>query len=82
MIQKAIADFNLIWITIYLALAVLILLIEFFSITIKFCKRQFIQIMVFLISITGIYIVYYQQDPGQVYRFYSSSSAWNKGGNY
>ena len=81
-IQKAIADFNLIWITIYLALAVLILLIEFFSITIKFCKRQFIQIMIFLISITGIYIVYYQQDPGQVYRFYSSSSAWNKGIGY
>lgn len=82
MIQKAIANFCLIWITAYLILAIVILLVEFFSITLKFCKRQFTQIMIFLICISGIYILYYQQDPGQVYRFYSYSGAWNNGVGY
>ena len=80
--QRIFSTVNLVWINLYLLSAVLILLIEFFSITMKFCKRQFIQIMVFLIAITGIYILYYRQDPGQVYRFYSYGNVWNKGIGY
>ena len=80
--QQIFANINLIWINIYLLGSILLLLIEYFSITMKFCKRQFIQIMVFLIAITGIYILYYRQDPGQVYCFYSYNNVWNKGIGY
>ena len=80
--QQIFANINLIWINTYLLGSILLLLIEYFSITMKFCKRQFIQIMVFLIAITGIYILYYRQDPGQVYCFYSYNNVWNKGIGY
>ena len=80
--QRVFANINIAWINVYLWAAIIILLIEFFSITMKFCKRQFVQIMVFLIAITGIYILYYRQDPGQVYRFYSYSNVWNNGIGY
>jgi signal transduction histidine kinase len=80
--QIWIADFVIAWITLYLILAIVLLLIEFFSITMKFCKRQFSEIMLFLICVTGLYLLYYEQDPGQVYRFYSFSLAWNRGIGY
>ena len=48
----------------------------------KFCRRQFSQIIVFLVCITAIYFLYYRQDPGQVYRFYGYTSVWNKGVGY
>ncbi|MGN0349970.1 MAG: sensor histidine kinase [Roseburia sp.] len=81
-LQRVIANINLIWIRCYLFIAIVILIIEFFSITIRFCKRQFSQIVIFLVSISAIYILYYNQDPGQVYRFYSYSNAWNSGIGY
>ena len=73
---------NLIWIRVYIVAAIVVLLIEYYSITMKFCKRQFSQIIVFLVCITAIYILYYRQDPGQVYRFYGYNSVWNKGVGY
>jgi signal transduction histidine kinase len=80
--QIWIANFCIAWITLYLILAIVLLLIEFFSITMKFCKRQFSEIMLFLICVTGLYLLYFEQDPGQVYRFYSFSLAWNRGIGY
>lgn len=38
---------NLIWIRVYIVAAIVVLLIEYYSITMKFCKRQFSQIIVF-----------------------------------
>lgn len=81
-IQEMIADVNMVWINIYLGIAVVVLLIEYFAITIPFMKRQFRQTIIFLLSITVIYIIYYHQDPGQVYRFYGYATAWNKGIGY
>jgi signal transduction histidine kinase len=81
-LQKLTSFVSLVWITAYLILAILLLLIEYLSITIKFCKRQFRDIILFLICITGIYLLYYKQDPGQVYQFYSYSIAWNQGIGY
>ena len=52
---------NLIWIRVYIVAAIVVLLIEYYSITMKFCKRQFSQIIVFLVCITAIYILYYRQ---------------------
>ena len=67
--QEIIAKGNMIWINLYLTVSVVILLIEYFSISILFLKRQFQQTVIFLVSISAIYLIYYHQDPGQVYLF-------------
>ena len=79
---KVVAEGTMIWITAYLVLSVFLLLYEFKSITIKFCKRQYSQIMIFLFALMGIYYLYYRQDSGQVYQFYSYNNIWNKGVGY
>lgn len=79
---KVIQRGALVWMTLYLCIALFLLAYEYKSITMKFCKRQFSQIAASMAALTGIYILYYQQDPGQVYHFYSSIGAWNKGIGY
>ena len=76
-LQKTFATLSRFWIDLYLLFAIGLLLYELFSITLKFVRRQFVQVTLFLIALTGIYILYYNQDPGQVYRFYSYTTAWN-----
>lgn len=73
---------TLVWITFYMFLAMFLLAYEFMSITMKFCRRQFSLISACMVALTGIYILYYHQDPGQVYRFYSAAGVWNKGIGY
>lgn len=73
---------TLVWITLYLIISLLLLAYEFKSITMKFCRRQFSQIAACMVALSGIYILYYQQDPGQVYHFYSSFWKLNKGIGY
>ena len=80
--QLYLAEGSMVWIVIYLLIAAALLLIEYFSITIKFCKVQFRKIIICLFALMGIYLLYCRQDPGQVYRFYSSPFAWNKGVGY
>ena len=45
--QEIIAKGNMIWINLYLTVSVVILLIEYFSISILFLKRQFQQTVIF-----------------------------------
>lgn len=80
--KKLLVNGTLLWITAYLLAAVALLVWEYYSITMKFCKRQFCQISVSMVALTGIYLLYYQQDPGQVYHFYSDMSLWSKGVGY
>ena len=80
--QIYLAEGSMVWITAYLITATALLLIEYFSITMKFCKVQFRKIIISLFALMGIYLLYFRQDPGQVYRFYSSPFAWNKGIGY
>ena len=80
--QEMIANINMIWINLYLVISGILLMIEYFSVTISFLKRQFRQTIIFLLSISAIYLIYYHQDPGQVYLFYGYSIAWNKGIGY
>ena len=80
--QIYLAESSMVWIVIYLLIAAALLLIEYFSITMKFCKTQFRKIIICLFALMGIYLLYCRQDPGQVYRFYSSPFAWNKGVGY
>ena len=73
---------SLTWMTAYLLISAFLLLYEFKSITMKFCRRQFTQIMVSMFALSGLYYLYYRQDPGQVYHFYWYTFSWNKGIGY
>lgn len=81
-VQVAITYASLFWISAYLLISGFLLIYEFKSITMKFCRRQFSQIMVCLFALAGIYYLYYRQDPGQVYRFYWYSYTWIGGIGY
>lgn len=70
------------WITGYMLMAILLLMVEYHAITMQFCKRQFVYIMVCLVTMTILYVLHYQQDPGQIYRFYSYNFLWSKGVGY
>lgn len=82
LLQRVIAGVSLTWITAYLLLAFVLLIWEYKSITMRFCRRQFGQIMVSMFALAGIYYLYYRQDPGQVYHFYGYVSVWNAGIGY
>lgn len=81
-LQDVLVQSSYAWILIYVALAIGLLIHEYLAISMRFCKRQFGQIVVCLIALSGLYILYCGQDPGQVYRFYSYGYAWNKGIGY
>lgn len=66
----------------YVLLALVLLAVEFFSITIPFCRRQFAQVAVCLVALSGLYLLYSGQDPGQVYSFYSYDYLWIQGIGY
>lgn len=81
-VQNFIIESSQWWLTIYLIAGALLLVHEYRSITMKFCKRQFGQIAVSMLAMAILYILYYQQDPGQVYRFYSDDFVWPRGIGY
>lgn len=80
--QDFIVEFSYFWILFYIAIAMLLLVIEFLSITMVFFRRQFSLIVICMIAMSGLYLIYCGQDPGQVYRFYSSSYKWKRGIGY
>ena len=78
-LQSVIITFSSVWIVIYVVIAFILLIIELFSITMKFCKKQFIQIIILITSISIVYLLYCGQDPAQVYQFYSNDFLWRNG---
>lgn len=70
------------WIITYVAISLLLLVLELSAITLRFCKRQFAYIVLYLTALSGLYLLYCGQDPAQVYRFYSYDYLWNKGIGY
>ncbi len=79
LLLKHIADSTNIWITLYVGIALLLLVYETASISTKFFRRQFISICVFMISMSILYLLYCGQEPAQVYNFYSDSFIWKHG---
>lgn len=71
-VQFFLIDATIGWISLYLFLSLLLLLHEYKSVTIPYCRRQFGYMMGFLISIGIMYCFYYRQDPIQVYQMYSA----------
>lgn len=82
LLKVILAYASLFWITVYLLISAILLLYEFKSITMSFCRRQFSQIMICLFALSGIYYLYYRQDPGQVYHFYWFTYTWISGIGY
>ncbi|ROR25313.1 histidine kinase/DNA gyrase B/HSP90-like ATPase [Mobilisporobacter senegalensis] len=78
-LQSVIISASSYWIILYVAIAFILLIIELSSITMKFCKKQFIQIIIFITSISIVYLLYCGQDPAQVYQFYSNDFLWRNG---
>lgn len=70
------------WVCAYVVISMALLLYEFFSITMSFCRRQFSLIVVCMMALSGLYLLYSPQDPGQVYRFYSYDYGWYRGLGY
>ncbi|MEY8355193.1 HAMP domain-containing sensor histidine kinase [Lachnospiraceae bacterium 54-53] len=77
--QELIINFSRDWISLYVITGFALLIIEFCSITMKFCKKYFVQIMIFMMSISAVYFLYSGQDPAQVYQFYSDDYLWRNG---
>lgn len=71
-IQRTVINMTIGWIGIYLLISLFLLVYEYRSITIPYCKMQFRYIMGFLISIGIMYGFYFRQDPIQVYQMYSA----------
>ncbi len=59
-----------VWIVFYIALALLLLGIEYVSIRISYCKRNFRLIVLGNIGITIFYFMYAIQDPAQIYNMF------------
>ncbi len=81
-LQEFLAEFSYFWILFYICIALILLVHEYFSITMVFFRRQFSLIVICMIAISGLYLLYCGQDPGQVYRFYHASYKWKRGIGY
>lgn len=71
-LQIGLINATIAWIALYVLAAFLLLVHEYRSITIPYCRKQFRYIMLFLISIGIMYCFYFRQDPIQVYQMYSA----------
>lgn len=69
---KAVMEVTVTWILCYMAAGAAILLQEYGSMTIPYCKKQFRYIILFLMTLALLYCVYCIQDPIQVYQMYSA----------
>lgn len=79
--QIIMVHFSRYWIVAYVAVALILMLIEYKSITIHFFKQNFFQKIMLMVSFAMLYLLYGMQDPAQVYQFYrdtymSSMQIW------
>lgn len=81
-VRDFLVQFSYFWIIAYVVISMLLLIYEFFSITMSFCRRQFSLIVICMAALSGLYLLYCAQDPGQVYSFYSYDYVWYKGLGY
>lgn len=80
--QHVIVQICYLWVLVYVILALGLMAWEYRAITIRFCRRQFAGIAVCVAALSGLYLLYCGQDPGQVYHFYSLDYVWGKGLGY
>lgn len=78
-VQTIIVNTTNIWIVLYIIIAISLLLYEAYSIQMRFFRRQFMLIITFIISLSCLYLLYFGQDPAQVYQFYRDNYVWKQG---
>ncbi|MGM9987221.1 MAG: sensor histidine kinase [Bacillaceae bacterium] len=66
------------WILLFIFIAICLLLYEAYSIKLKFLQRQFVFIIAFVLSLTALYLIYFLQEPIQVYEFYFYEYHWTR----
>lgn len=76
------SGFSMGWMTFYIIASIVLLFYEQFAVSFKFAKRQLRYIVICLASLTGIYLLFYVQDPGQIYHFYNFSFRWMSDATY
>lgn len=81
-LQSFIMQATLVWIMVYLFLALALLVWEYTHITMVYFRRQFRYIVFANISLAVLYGLYCFQDPLQVYQLYSSEYLWVSGLSY
>lgn len=79
--ELVIGSVNFILITMIL-IALCVIYKEFFSIELAVFHRQFLHSTLLVTSVTGLYLLYFVQEPGQIYYFYLSNYVWQQGGFY
>lgn len=62
------------WIICYILASCFLLIYELYSIQIRFIRKQFISIVLFILSLSFIYLLYFGQTPDEVYSFYNSTN--------
>lgn len=70
------------WCLFYTLLALGILIVEVVTIPIKFSKKYFVSIIIFITSLCLLYLLYVRQDPAQIYQTYYSNYTWEHGLHY
>jgi anti-sigma regulatory factor (Ser/Thr protein kinase) len=78
-LQQVLITFSLIWILTFISFSVFLLLYEAYSINLKVFQRKFFNITTLLLSLSLLYLLYFGQDPAQVYQFYTGNFVWGKG---
>mgnify|MGYP001944028194 CR=1 FL=1 len=78
-IELVIMGGTFVWIVLYIIISIIFLLYEAYSFKMRLFQRKFILIISFIFSITALYILYFAQDPIQVYQFYSYKFIWTSG---
>ncbi len=81
-LQNFLMTVALIWIYMYIALAIGLLIKEYASITIPYFSHQFRYILYSHIDLALLYGIYSVQDPIQVYQLYGAEYLWVSGISY
>lgn len=81
-LQDVLSEFSYFWILVYISIALILLIHEYFLIKMVFFRRQFSLIVVCMIAVSGLYLFYCGQDPGQVYQFCNAAYKWRRGISY
>ncbi|QKE76177.1 HAMP domain-containing histidine kinase (plasmid) [Arthrobacter citreus] len=69
-LKQAIASGTNLIIGFYIILSITLLIFEAYSIKVKYFQRKFILIISFILSLSLLYLLYFGQDPTQVYQLY------------
>ncbi len=78
-LQTFIVGSTNLWIVLYIIIAIVLLLYEAYSIQMRFFRRQFVLTLIFILSLSCLYLLYFGQDPAQVYQFYLDNYVWKQG---